>query len=83
MESASFLGGDLMQDIIHLKITLSVKTDLNVLWDEIREIKGVHLGGSGQDYLVIFDGKHEDGLGVLRKCMQMSSVGKIFGDYGI
>lgn len=72
-----------MQDIIHLKITLSVKTDLNTLWDEIREIHGVHLGSSGQDYLVIFDGHYQDGLEVLNHCLRSSSVGKIFGDYGV
>ena len=72
----------MINDRLHLKITLSVKTDLTALWGKIGEIKGVHLSGSSGDYIVYFDGKHQDGLEVLMHCLNASNVGKIFGDYG-
>lgn len=71
-----------MADKMHAKVYLSVKTDLNALWLEISKCKGVHLSGYDSDYLVLYDGKKEPGLEVLRLCMDYSSVGRIFIEFG-
>lgn len=71
-----------METRVHIKIYLSVKTDLNALWDEIKIYKGARLEGNDMDYLVYFDGEQADGLEVLRHCMTASKVGKFYADFG-
>lgn len=67
---------------LHLRVHISVKTDLSTLWQNICQYNGASLGGSMNDWTVFFDGDVQSGLEVLTQCLAYSDVGKFYADYG-
>jgi hypothetical protein len=70
-----------MSRTLHLKVYVGVSTDLNALWDDIRDFKNAHLSGDGANYVITYDGEQKMGLNVLSACMAHSPFGKFYADY--
>lgn len=67
---------------LHLSIILDCSVDLNDLWGKIMGYNETHLGGANSKYTVAFNGNYEDGLTVLKLCLETGAVGKFYADFG-
>lgn len=70
-----------MSRTLHLKVYVGVETDLNALWSDIKDSKGVYLSGEGICYVINYNGDQASGLNVLAACMNHAETGKFYADY--
>lgn len=66
---------------VHLKVLFNVATDLGELWTQVKDYKGIHLGGENSNYAVYYDGEYEAAASILRICMECAKDGKFFADF--